>query len=53
MEIIQKNTSSIVELCDRYHVAELYVFGSVLTDRFKNDSDIDFLVKFSFVNPME
>ncbi len=53
MKIIQKNTSSITELCVRYHVAELYVFGSVLTERFKKDSDIDFLVRFSFTNQME
>ncbi len=43
----------IIELCKRYHVAEMYVFGSVVTDNFKKDSDIDFLVRFSGVAPLE
>jgi predicted nucleotidyltransferase len=30
-----------------YHVRKLFVFGSVLTERFGPDSDIDFLVEFS------
>ena len=53
MKIIKEHSGSIIELCENYHVAELYVFGSVLTDRFKKDSDIDFLVRFSFTNQME
>jgi predicted nucleotidyltransferase len=30
--------------CERWKVRELSVFGSVLTDRFGPDSDVDFLV---------
>ena len=33
-------------LCRRFGVAELAVFGSVLRDDFRPDSDIDFLVSF-------
>ena len=29
-----------------HHVKELYVFGSVINDRFKVESDIDLLVSF-------
>lgn len=40
-------------LCDKYFVAELYVFGSVLTENFNPESDIDFLVRFSGVKPSD
>ena len=53
MNLIRKHISVIKELCNRYYVAELYVFGSILSDRFSQDSDIDFLVLFSGVEPLE
>jgi predicted nucleotidyltransferase len=37
---------SIRAICRRYHVRELSLFGSVLRDDFRPDSDIDFLVAF-------
>ena len=37
---------NIVSLCKRYKVNRLFVFGSVLTDRFNDDSDIDLVVDF-------
>ena len=43
----------IIALCEKHNVGELYLFGSVLTDAFTKDSDIDFLVKFSEVDPVE
>jgi hypothetical protein len=36
----------IASICRQYHVQELSVFGSVLTDRFGPASDLDFLVVF-------
>ncbi len=36
----------IAELCKRYHVTELSLFGSVLRDDFRPDSDVDILVTF-------
>jgi predicted nucleotidyltransferase len=36
----------IAELCRRYRVRELSLFGSALRDDFAADSDIDFLVLF-------
>ena len=36
----------IAELCQKYGVRELSVFGSLLRDDFRPDSDIDFLVVF-------
>jgi len=37
---------TIAALCREYGVAELSVFGSVLRDDFRTDSDVDFLVRF-------
>ena len=49
MSVIDNNIDKIKTICTQYKVAELFVFGSVLTDDFKKSSDIDFLVKFSDV----
>ncbi len=46
MKIIELNILHIRELCKKYKVKSLYVFGSILTDRFKDSSDIDFSVSF-------
>lgn len=44
MKIINSHLNKIAELCKQHCVKSLSVFGSVLTDRFNDDSDIDFLV---------
>lgn len=49
MNLLESNIDKIRNLCDKYYVARLYAIGSVLTDRFKNDSDIDFVVDFKGV----
>lgn len=49
MTIIEKNRDKIIALCDKHRVARLFVFGSVLTENFKKNSDIDLLVDFSGV----
>jgi predicted nucleotidyltransferase len=36
----------LAELCRRYHVRRLALFGSVLRDDFRPDSDVDVLVMF-------
>jgi uncharacterized protein len=36
--------SQIIEFCHRWHVIEFAVFGSVLRDDFRDDSNIDVLV---------
>jgi predicted nucleotidyltransferase len=46
MKLIQRNIAQIVALCEKHKVKSLYVFGSVLTDRFNDESDIDFVVIF-------
>jgi len=46
MSLIERNIDAIKRLCAIYAVAQMSVFGSVLTDRFNDDSDIDILVSF-------
>lgn len=50
MEIIESNISHLQKLCKQYKVLRLYIFGSILTNRFSEKSDIDFLVDFDKVN---
>ncbi len=44
--VIESNRGAIVELCHRYHVVRLDVFGSLVAGDFNESSDIDFLVEF-------
>lgn len=46
MKLIELNIGKIAELCKKYRVKRLFVFGSILTDRFNAESDIDFSVDF-------
>lgn len=39
-------TQSLRDFCQRWQVQELWVFGSILRDDFRPDSDIDLLVSF-------
>jgi len=36
----------IIEFCRRHHIRKLALFGSVLRDDFRPDSDVDVLVEF-------
>ncbi len=46
MKLIEMNMDKIVALCRKYKVAKLWVFGSILTPRFNDNSDVDFSVNF-------
>lgn len=46
MKLIELNLQHIIAICRRHKVKSLAVFGSILTDRFKDDSDVDLLVDF-------
>ncbi|MDE6557308.1 MAG: nucleotidyltransferase domain-containing protein [Duncaniella sp.] len=46
MKLIELNLDRIIALCRKYKVEKLWVFGSILTPRFSDQSDIDFLVDF-------
>jgi predicted nucleotidyltransferase len=49
MSVIEQNQKQIELLCETHKVKTLFAFGSVLTDRFNNESDLDFLVTFENV----
>ena len=46
MKLIEMNIDKIAALCRKYKVAKLWVFGSILTPRFNDQSDVDFSVNF-------
>ncbi len=48
MKIIELNLHKIIDICKRFHVRKLWVFGSILTSRFNEDSDVDFCVDFDW-----
>ena len=43
----------LTQLCLQNKVKSLYAFGSVLTNRFNSDSDIDMIVDIDSKNPLE
>ena len=50
MKLIELNITKIIDICRNHKVKSLAVFGSVLTDRFNDKSDIDFLIDFENVS---
>ena len=53
MNIVERNIDHLIELCKKHKVSELYIFGSILTDKFSEKSDIDFLVQFEKIDIRE
>ena len=53
MKLINKYQKELEKACSTFKVEELYAFGSILTDKFKSDSDIDFIVSILSNDPME
>ncbi|TAH15191.1 MAG: nucleotidyltransferase [Runella slithyformis] len=47
MNRLETYTPEIIKLCEAHKVKSLYAFGSVLTDSFNKESDIDLIVDFS------
>lgn len=51
--LLEQNQASLADLCRRYHVARLEVFGSAATGEFDPErSDLDFLVEFNSIKTM-
>ena len=44
--LVEVDESKLAEICQRYGVRELSVFGSAVRGEMRPDSDIDFLVEF-------
>lgn len=51
MDILNKHKKAIASLCVKHKIRELYASGSVLTSDFTNESDVDFVVEFNFLDP--
>ena len=50
--IIENRSAELAELCRRFHVRRLDLFGSAATDRFDPaTSDLDFLVEYESMVP--
>lgn len=51
--VIDNNRDELIELCKRYHVLTLEVFGSAATGDYRpGESDIDLLAEFDHDAPM-
>ncbi len=48
MKLIELNMDRIIALCKKYKVEKLWVFGSILTSRFNDSSDVDMSVRFRY-----
>lgn len=47
IELIEKKSQELAQLCQKYHVTRLDIFGSAAMDDFnESTSDLDFLVEF-------
>lgn len=54
IQLIEENIEALRKICEENSVAELYLFGSALTDEFSDTSDLDFAVVLkSNLSPVE
>jgi hypothetical protein len=50
VNLIEKNIDTVRDLCSKHSVGKLFAVGSILTDQFQKNSDIDFIVDFQGVD---
>jgi len=50
IRVVEDKIQAIRDLCKRYDVKTMYLFGSVCTDKFDDESDIDFLITFKDIS---
>ncbi len=54
MNLITRNIEVIKKICEQHHVDQLFIFGSIKTEKFNDQSDIDILIQFShMIEPAE
>ena len=53
MNLIESHINDILNLCKAHRVKSLYAFGSVLTDNFNSESDIDLIVDFQQLDVLD
>lgn len=52
MKVISQHINQIAKLCETNNVKTLFAFGSVTTDKFREDSDIDLIVDIDDNDPV-
>lgn len=52
MKVISENIDQIIQLCKTNKVISLFAFGSVITDKFNSESDIDLVVEIDESDPI-
>jgi len=50
---LEKYKKDIRILCQKNKIKTLYAFGSILTDRFTDKSDIDLIVDIDSIDPLD
>ena len=53
MNPIESHNADITKLCKTHNVKSLYAFGSVVTDKFNTESDIDLIVEFQQLDVLD
>jgi len=54
MNLITQHIDQIIRICSDHQVEQLFIFGSINTDKFNDQSDVDILIQFSpLINPLE
>ncbi|SFT41343.1 hypothetical protein SAMN04489724_0648 [Algoriphagus locisalis] len=46
LKMLLEKKEALIQLCEKFELERLYVFGSVLGHTFSEESDYDFLIKF-------
>lgn len=46
-QILENRREDLKRICQNLKVKRLYAFGSVVSEKFRKDSDIDFLISFA------
>ena len=45
-QLLLNNINELIEICKNHRVEKISAFGSVCTENFNKNSDIDFIIKF-------
>lgn len=45
-QLLEKRKKELIAICQALNIKRLYAFGSVVSESFRKDSDIDFLISF-------
>jgi predicted nucleotidyltransferase len=52
MKVISEHIDQIIQLCEINQVRSLFAFGSIITDKFNSESDIDLVVEIDENDPI-